>query len=237
MKSEPRIAAITGGTGDLGRVVATAFLETGARIAIPYHSERSLSGVPARWTEVPDQVFLMRADVTLETDVRKFCDEVAERFGAIDILLNIAGGYAGGSTIAETSLEEWERMLDLNLKSAFLMSRQVLPKMLDKQFGRIITIASKQGILPTARTGSYAVAKRGLITLTEILADEVKGTGVTVNAIAPSVILTEANKEAKSESDFSRWVSPQELAQLMLHLCSEDARSMNGNIVKVFGGV
>ncbi|MDH3252510.1 MAG: SDR family oxidoreductase [Ignavibacteria bacterium] len=236
MKNRRRTAVITGGTGALGSVVATAFLDKGAHIAIPYHSDRSLAAIPSGWTKAPDQVMLMKADITLESDVQKFCAQAVERFGGIDYLLNIAGGYAGGSTIAETSLEEWERMLDLNLKTAFLMSRQVLPIMMGAHFGRIVNITSKQAVLPGAKAGAYAVAKRGIVTLTEILADEVKGTGITVNALAPSVILTDANRQAMNESDFSRWVSPEELTTLILHICSDESKSVNGNIVKVFGG-
>jgi NAD(P)-dependent dehydrogenase (short-subunit alcohol dehydrogenase family) len=237
MKRDPPTVIITGGTGALGSVVATSFLESGARLAIPYHSERSLSDVPTQWTETADRVLLRRADVTLETDVRAFCDEVKKRLGRIDVLLNIVGGYAGGKKIAETSLDEWERMLELNLKSAFLMSREVVHEMMQNGFGRIVSISARQATLPGARSGPYAVAKRGVLTLTEILAEEVKNSGVTVNAIAPSTIVTEANTRSMGEKDISRWVSPEEIAGLVMYLCSDAARSINGTVVRMFGGL
>ncbi len=172
-----------------------------------------------------------------ETDVRPFCNEVRKRFGRIDILLNIAGGYAGGKKIAEVSLEDWERMLELNLKSVFLMSRGVVQEMMQNGFGRIVNIASRQALLPRAGSGAYAVAKRGVVTLTEVLADEVKGSGITVNAIVPSTIVTEANIRSMGDKDISRWITPDEIAGLILYLCSDAAGSMNGNVLRMFGGL
>jgi NAD(P)-dependent dehydrogenase (short-subunit alcohol dehydrogenase family) len=179
----------------------------------------------------------VEADVSDEVSVKEFVAHVMKKFGRVDFLVNLAGGYAGGKPIADVSLQEWEGMLELNLKTAFLMSRETLAPMLKQKFGRIITIAAMPAITSGAKKGPYAIAKRGVIALTETIADEVKGSGVTANAIAPSIIATDANKASMPDADFRRWVEPDELADLVLFLCSDAARSINGNTIKVFGGV
>ncbi len=128
-------------------------------------------------------------------------------------------------------------MLTANLKTAFLMCSAVLPFMRDAKHGRIISIAAMAALAPAASRGAYAIAKRGVITLTETIAEEVKGTGITANAIAPSIIVTPANRASMPAADVSRWVTPEEIAAIVLFLCSDDARSVSGNVLKVYGGV
>jgi NAD(P)-dependent dehydrogenase (short-subunit alcohol dehydrogenase family) len=228
-----KVVIVTGGTGALGRVVAASFQEAGAHVAIPSHSTPAPGVSPHHAPESP--AFIVRADVAKESDVQSFCKAVVERFGTIDILLNIAGGYAGGNSIENTTLEQWQGMFNLNLTTAFLMSRQVIPVMRAKKFGRIVNIAARPAIHPAAKSGPYAVAKRGVITLTEILADETKGSGITVNAIAPNIIDTPGNAASMPNADRSRWVSPKEIAALILGLCGDDAGSISGNTIKIFG--
>jgi NAD(P)-dependent dehydrogenase (short-subunit alcohol dehydrogenase family) len=117
------------------------------------------------------------------------------------------------------------------------MSGAVLPLMRAAKRGRIISMAAMAALSPTAGRGAYAIAKRGVVTLTETIAEEVKGSGITANAIAPGIILTPANRASMPSADTSRWVTPEEIAALVLYLCSEDARSVSGNVLKVYGGV
>ncbi|MEO8169085.1 MAG: SDR family oxidoreductase, partial [bacterium] len=183
------------------------------------------------------KLFTAQADLTAEADVRSFVALVQKQFGAVDCLINLAGGYAGGNTIAEVSLDEWESMMSLNLRTTFLMCREVLKSMLARKAGRIINISAMPAILSGAKKGPYAISKRAVISLTEIIADEVKGSGITANAIAPSIILTDANKTSMPAADVQKWVTPEEIAGVILFLCSDEARSINGNTIKVFGGV
>ncbi|MBX2993109.1 MAG: SDR family oxidoreductase [Bacteroidetes bacterium] len=230
-----KTAIITGGTGALGNVVAAHFFTAGATIAIPFRQTSSANLLPKEIRDSTDRVWMGKADISVEQQVIQFVSDVKAKFHAIDFLVNIAGGYAGGSAIADVSLDEWERMMNLNLKTAFLMSREVLKEMKQQNAGRIVNIAAMPAITGGANKGPYAISKRGVITLTETIAAEVKAKGITANAIAPGIILTEENRRSMPDADFSRWVTPEEVAEMILFLCSESARSLNGNTIRMFG--
>jgi NAD(P)-dependent dehydrogenase (short-subunit alcohol dehydrogenase family) len=237
MRFQNRTAIVTGGTGALGSVVAEHFAEEGAGVAIPYSSEKSLGAVSQKLRQRSDKLLLMKCDLTDEAQVQSFADEVMKKFASIDFLINTAGGYVGGKLIDDVTLDEWDGIMKLNLRSTFLACRSALHVMRKQNAGRIVNIAAMPALSPSAKRGPYAVSKRGVITLTETIAEEVKGTGITANAIAPSIILTEANKQSMPNADFTKWVTPEEIARLILYLCLDDARSVNGNVVRIFGGV
>ena len=230
-----KTALVTGGTGALGNTVVQHFFDAGANLALPVHSDRHLSPITERL--VGSRLHAGVADVTSEGDVARFVSEVEQRFGGIDFLVNLAGGFAGGNLIEETSIDEWRDMMSMNLRSAFLMCRASLRTMRARKSGRIVNVAAMPALASGAKKGPYAISKRGVVTLTEILADEVRGSGITANAIAPSIILTEANKLSMPDADFKKWVTPGEIANLILYLCSDDARSINGNTIKIYGGM
>ncbi len=221
-------AIVTGGGGALGRVIVASLLAEGANVAVPYR--REVLGLPG-------EVFMRKADVSVKEDVGAFVDAVGEKFGPPRILINAAGGYSGGRTVDQLDVEEWDRMLAINLRSVFLMSRATLPLMLSAGAGRIISISAMPAIRPSAGRSAYAVAKQGVNTLTEVMADEVKGKGVTVNAIAPGIIATGANRASMPDADTSAWVTPEEIAGVALFLCSDDARFVSGNVIRMFGGL
>jgi NAD(P)-dependent dehydrogenase (short-subunit alcohol dehydrogenase family) len=232
-----KTAIVTGGTGALGSVCAEHLFNAGLNIAIPYNSEKSLANIPKRVAQFPDKFLTIKTDLTVEDQVESLVAQVVKRFGTIDYLVNTAGGYAGGNTIDEVTLDDWEGIMNLNVRTAFLICRSSLRQMRKQGFGRIVNIASMHAVSPSAKKGPYAVSKRAVITLTETIAEETKGTGITANAIAPSTIVTEANKQSMPKADFSKWVTPQEIAQLILYLCSDEAKSVSGNVVKMYGGV
>jgi NAD(P)-dependent dehydrogenase (short-subunit alcohol dehydrogenase family) len=169
--------------------------------------------------------------------VVEFFAQVVLTMGTVDVLVHAAGGFSGGTPVADVRLEEWENMLTLNLRTAFLVSRSALRVMRSRNSGRIICIAASAGVTPAARRAPYAISKRGVITLTETIAEEVKGTGITANAIAPSIVLTDANRKSMPGADFSKWVTPEEIAALVAFLCSDQARSISGNVIRIYGGV
>ena len=237
MRFQNKTAIVTGGTGALGSVVAEHFAEEGANVAIPYSSEKSLSAVSQKLRDRSEKLLMMKCDLTDAAQVQSFVDAVMKRFGSVDFLINTAGGYVGGKLIDDVTLDEWDNIMKLNLRSTFLACRSALRMMRKQNSGRIVNIAAMPALTPSAKRGPYAVSKRGVITLTEAIAEEVKGTGITANAIAPSIILTEANRQSMPNADFSKWVTPEEIARLILYLCSDDARSVSGNVLKIYGGV
>jgi len=232
-----KTAIVTGGFGALGGEVVRRFVKAGMGVAIPVRPGRTSAVIPDYLRDAGDALFVHGADLTIESDVREFVGKANARLGDVDILVNAAGGFAGGEAIGMASEATFDEMISINLKTAFLMCTAVLPHMRARRFGRIITIASKPALTPTAHRGPYAIAKGGIVTLTETIAEEVKGTGITANAVVPSILLTPANRESMPEADFSRWVTPSEIAEVIQFLCSDAARSVNGNVIRVYGGV
>ena len=232
-----RIVLITGATGALGSAVAREFANTQARLALTGRSEQKLGQLTAELGLATDHILTVAADVTQPGGVESLVQAVTERWGRPDALLNVVGGWSGGKPVIETDVEGWDRMLTLNLHSAFLLSRAVLPPMLEAGWGRIVHVSSKTAIAPRARQAAYAVSKMGLITLTEVIAAEVKGAGVTANVIVPSIIDTATNRVAMPKADTRKWVPPERIAATMRFLCSDAAASINGARIPIYGAV
>jgi NAD(P)-dependent dehydrogenase (short-subunit alcohol dehydrogenase family) len=232
-----RVVLITGATGALGSAVTREFAQTQARLALTSRSEQKLehlideAGLPA------ERAFAVPADVTQADGVQGLVEATVTHFGRIDALLNIAGGWRAGKPVGETSLEEWDYMLALNLHSAFLLSRALVPSMVEAGWGRIVHVSTKTAVAPRAKSAAYAVSKMGLITLTEVITAEVKGSGVTANVILPSTIDTPANRASMPKADPGKWVPPQRIAATMRFLCSEAAASINGARIPIYGAV
>jgi NAD(P)-dependent dehydrogenase (short-subunit alcohol dehydrogenase family) len=232
-----RVVLITGATGALGSAVTREFAQTQARLALTGRSEQKLehlmdeAGLPA------ERVFAVSADVTQAEGVQGLVEAIETHLGRIDVLLNIAGGWRAGKPVGETSVKEWDYMLALNLHSAFLLSRAVVPSMLQAGWGRIVHVSSKTAVAPRAKSAGYAVSKMGLITLTEVIATEVKGSGVTANVILPSTIDTPANRASMPKADPDKWVPPQRIAATMRFLCSDAADSINGARILIYGAL
>jgi NAD(P)-dependent dehydrogenase (short-subunit alcohol dehydrogenase family) len=221
----------------LGSAVTREFAQAQARLALTGRSAQKLERLIVESDLPAERVFTIAADVTQADGVGDLVSAVLARFGRIDVLLNTAGGWSGGKPVGETPVEEWDRMLALNLRSAFLLSRAVLPYMLEAGWGRIVHVSSKTAVEPRARQSAYATSKMGLITLTEVIAAEVKGSGVTANVILPSVIDTAANREAMPKADPRKWVPPERIAATMRFLCSDAAASINGARIPIYGAV
>jgi NAD(P)-dependent dehydrogenase (short-subunit alcohol dehydrogenase family) len=234
MNLKGKTALITGGTGALGHVVAERFLQEGANVATSYLFEDELKRLSPGFRK---DVFVARTDVTDDEDVAALFHQVIKKFHQVDILINIAGGFHPRCNIKDVKTKDWDQMMDLNLKSMFLCAREFLQRLGNASYGRIISIAAMPALKPTAGRGPYAVAKGGVITLTQILGEELKGSGITANAIAPSIIKTKANTESMKDEDSSKWVTPEEITEIMLLLCSAKGQSMNGICIPVFGGV
>lgn len=228
-----RVAIVTGGTGALGQAITATLLESGAVVAIPYAVAEERAALEAQLA--PDRrarLLAIPADVTDEAAVGKFVQAVRDRHGRVDALVNAVGGFAGGDLVS-TSRSEWERMMTLNLTSAVIACRAVLPGMIAAGSGRIVSIASRAVIPPQGGFIAYTVSKAAVITLTQALAQEVRGHGITVNAVLPSTMDTPANRRAMPDADRSAWVSTADVAGVVAFLLSERAAAVTGAAVPV----
>ena len=221
MDMKGKVVLITGGAGALGQTVVPAFVSTGASVILGYRTPVQMPGITA-----------LKADFTDHTQVRNLVDEVIRTSGRLDALINLVGGFATGRLV-ETDVSLWQRMLTMNLTSAFLLSQAVLPFMLQHGQGRIVHVAARAALEPFTGAAAYIVSKTGLIGLIRTLSSELEGSGVTVNAVLPSTIDTPANRRAMPTADPSRWARPDSIAQTLTFLASDAASQTNGALIPV----
>jgi NAD(P)-dependent dehydrogenase (short-subunit alcohol dehydrogenase family) len=234
MKLKDKIAIITGGTGALGRAVVLAFLEEGAKVACTYIVDKELEQCSSLIKNYESNLVFVQADVTKEKPVAETVRKTLERFGRIDILVNIVGGFAYAKVL-DTDEKTWDSMMNVNLKSTFLCSKAVLPHMIKQNYGKIINISSRPALKGSSGVGAYAASKAGVLNLTETIADEVRDYEINVNAILPSTIDTPVNRRDMPEADFSKWVKPEEIARVIGFLVSDDSKAISGAGIPVYG--
>jgi NAD(P)-dependent dehydrogenase (short-subunit alcohol dehydrogenase family) len=236
MNFHDKIVLVTGGTGGLGREVTMAFLEAGATIMVTYQLAEEFAAVVAAAQRIGAAAPAgMRVDVTDAQAVEKFIAETLAKHGRLDILVNTVGGYAGGTNLWEVDARVYDKMLQLNLKAGFVLARAVVPQMIRQNRGWIVNIASKAAFDHAAGGALYAASKAAALALMDSLAADVKPYDINVNTVLPSIIDTAANRKAMPGADFSRWPKPEEIARVILFLCSEEARVIHGAAIPVFG--
>ena len=223
-----KVVVVTGASGALGRVVAEAALARGARVAGVDHAP---SQVPAS----ANRIELGGVDLSDAAEAKKAVDAVVAHFGKLDALINIAGGFAF-EAIAEGDPKTWQRMYTLNVLTALNASRSAIAHLAASASGRIVNVGAMGALQAGAGMGAYAASKAGVHRLTEALAAEWKGT-ITVNAVLPSTIDTPANRASMPKADFAKWVTPQELAEVILFLASDAASAITGALLPVSGRV
>lgn len=230
----PRIIAVTGAFGVLGEVVATAAVAQGARVALIDFN----TVPPDRLLEACgiDALVQTGADLADPDQAAKALDAIGARFGRLDALINIAGGFRW-QTLQDGDPAVWDMLYAMNVKTAANASRAALPWLRKSAAGRIVNVGAMGAIKSAAGMGAYGASKAGVHRLTESLAEELKGEGITVNAVLPSIIDTPANRADMPDADFSAWVSPADLAKVMLFLASPDARAVTGALLPVTGRV
>jgi NAD(P)-dependent dehydrogenase (short-subunit alcohol dehydrogenase family) len=224
-----KVVLITGFNGGLGTFVTNSFLEAGARVTGV--SRTIASSDPHR-----ERFSAMAAELSNRENAEKLVEAVGAQWGRIDGLVHLIGGFAGGQSIADTDDATFERMLDLNLRSAFCVIRAVLPKMRGQGSGRIIAIASKAAVEPSPMAGVYAASKAALVSLIRTLARENRDNRITANVLLPGTMDTPANRAAMPDADFSEWVDPCQVAKLAVHLMSDAASQISGSAIPVDGG-
>jgi len=215
---------ITGASGGLGASVVEQFLSAGAQVTGVARSlsEGRVKASRLRW---------IAADLTLAAE----CVGVVTEAEPVDVLVHLMGGFAGGNSVQATDDETWDRMMNLNLRSAFYMIRAVLPGMIKRKRGRIVAVGSRTGAEPAATLSAYGASKAALISLIQTVALEEKRNGITANIVLPSVIDTPANRSAMPSADYSNWVRPESIAKLLAWLASEEASDVNGAAIPIYG--
>ena len=229
-----KVALVTGGTGGLGRAVTLAFLHESASVIATYIKKDEADALQDAVGPTP-HLELLPLDATDESACRALVDGITARHGRLDILVNTIGGYAGGKPLWETDPRTYQLMLTLNVHAGYNLARTVVPAMLRQKGGAIVNIAAKAAFDHAAGAAAYAASKSAALALFDCLAQDVKGTGVRVNSVLPSIIDTEPNRKAMPGADFSKWPKPEEIAQVILFLCSNEARVVHGAAIPVYG--
>jgi NAD(P)-dependent dehydrogenase (short-subunit alcohol dehydrogenase family) len=227
MEAAVRHVVITGAAGALGRAVASRFAGEGCRLALIDHKLQHLQSVFAH----PDGdagMLLCEADVTSEAAMARVGAEILDTFGAVDVVVHVAGGFEMGEATHAISRESWVRMMDLNAWSFIAVTRPFIPVMLARGSGRVIAVTARSASAGVAAMGAYCASKSALQRLVESLSREVRGAGINVNSIAPSVLDTPANRRDMPDADPARWVSTGSAARMVSMLASDAAASVHG---------
>jgi len=233
-KFSSKVALVAGGTGGLGRAVTLALLHEGASVIATYIKKDEADAL--KDAVGPKAILeLLPLDATDEAACRALVAGITARHGHLDILVNAIGGYAGGKPLWEIEPRTYQLMLTLNLHAGFNLARTVAPAMLKQKSGAIVNIASKAALDHAAGAAAYAASKAAALALFDCLAQDLKGSGVRVNSVLPSIIDTEPNRKAMPDADFSKWPKPEEIAQVILYLCSPEAKLINGAAIPVYG--
>ncbi len=235
MSLTARVILVAGGTGGLGRAVSLAFLEEDARVVVTYRKQEELDILKNLAVGKGSQLDGLSVDVTDEAEVGKLVEGIVARHGRLDAMINTVGGYAGGVKLWELDTKVFDQMLALNLRAGYALSRAAVRIMLKQGSGAIVNIAAKAAIDHGAGAAAYAASKAAAVAMMDSLAEDLKGTGIRVNSVLPSIIDTEANRKAMPKVDFAKWPKPEDIARVIVFLCGDDAKVIHGAAVPVFG--
>jgi len=218
---------VSGGTGGLGSAVTRVLLEAGWHVVVPYVEERELERVQAH-----PQLELVEADLFDAAAAAAVVEQAPAPLGG---LVNLVGGFAAGGRVHETPVEEFERQFQLNLRPTYLLCQAALPRLIEAGGGAIVCVSSRAALRPFSGAAGYISSKAAVLAFVDALAAEYTKDGVRANAILPSVIDTPANRASQPDADFSRWVTPEQIARVIRFLCSEDSAPISGAHIPVYG--
>lgn len=222
-----RTVVLTGASGNLGQAVAAAFADAGANLAL-------LDVRPGSIRENARQIFV-RTDLLDARSVQAAVGEILRRFGRIDVLCNLAGGFRMGPPLHETPAQDWDFLFDLNARTVFHTASAVVPAMLKSGGGKIVNVGAWAAQKGAAQMGAYIASKSAVIRLTETMAAELRERNINVNCVLPTILDTPENRAAMPDADPRRWVAPQDLARVILFLASDAARAVHGAALPVTG--
>ncbi|MDQ3388172.1 MAG: SDR family oxidoreductase [Gemmatimonadota bacterium] len=229
------VSLIPGGAGNLGRAVTRAFLENGRRVAVPLYKTDRKDVFEELEAEYGSRLLTFALDLSTERGADSAVRQVIEWGARLDSVVHLVGGWSGGMRVHETPAELWERMIELNLRSAWLVARAALPVMLEAGGGSFVFVSSRPARERRAGQAAYAVAKSALRTLTEAIAEEYASDGIRANSVIPGNLDTADNRAAHPEADYSLWTPPEEVARVILFLASAEAAAVSGAALPVDG--
>ena len=230
-----KVVLVAGGTGGLGNAVSRAFLEEGAKVVVTYRKDEEFAALKQSAGANAGALEGAVVDVTDEGATSEFVGRVLSRYGRVDVLVNTVGGYAGGVKLWDMETKVFDTMLLLNLCAGYALTRAVVPAMLTQKHGAIVNVAAKAAFDHGAGASAYSASKAAAVAMMESLAADVKGTGVRVNSVLPSIIDTAVNRQAMPNADFASWPKPEDIANVILFLCSDQAVLVHGAAVPVYG--
>ena len=235
-----KVVLVAGGTGGLGRAVSLAFVDAGAQVIVTFQRPGDLDELKktasAKLVEAEGALLEgFAVDVTDEAAVAKLMNGIVERHERLDCLVNAVGGYAGGIKLWELETKVFEQMIALNLRAGFVLARAAARVMVKQGSGAIVNVAARAAVDHAAGASAYAASKAAAVAMIDCLAADLKGTGVRANSIMPSIIDTVANRKAMPKADFAKWPKPEEITRVILFLCSDAAKLVQGAAVPVYG--
>jgi len=230
-----KTVVLTGGTGGLGSALIRRLISDDYRLAVTYLLPDEAQAFEEEFDLDEDRLLLSRVDATNAEAVATLFKDVAERWGNIHGLVSLVGGWAGGRDVEETDDVRFERMLDLNLRSAFYAVRAAVPYLKEGGWGRIILVGSRAAVDYPTSQAAFNIAKAGVVALGTSVAHELEGTGVTANVLMPSVIDTPATRSSLPYADYVNWPTPSEIAAVAEFLLTDESSVMNGALVPVYG--
>lgn len=224
---------VAGGTGGLGRAVSLAFLEAGATVFVTYRGQEEFEALKSSAGANAAQLEGQNVNVLDEAALKEFVAGLITKQGRLDALVNAVGGYSAGAPLWEMDAKALDQMLALNLYSGYWLARAVVPIMLKQGSGAIVNMAATAAFNHMASATEYVASKAAAVAMMNSLAADLKGSGVRANSILPSIIDTAANRQAMPDADHAKWPKPEEIARVILCLCSDDAKLVHGAAIPV----
>lgn len=225
-----KVVVVTGGTGQVGRIVAQAYVAAGATVIA---ADRM---APANADETQNPAF-HQIDVLSEESVKNFFEELTQQHGPIYALVNTIGGYHAGEPVTEMNLSDFEGQFNLNVKTAFLLTKYAVATMTKTGGGKIVHFSSRAAVEKGVKAYAYSASKQAVVRLVESVAAETADQNININAVMPSLMDTPTNRKSMPNADFSKWPTPEQISKVLLFLTSSDAELINGAAIPVYGKV
>lgn len=235
MDLSDRVALVCGAAGGSGSMVSKTLAEHGARLGILGRNRERLQHLASEMALPDEQLLTLAADLGDKESAQKAVDTVIERFGRLDILVQLVGGWTGGKTLDATPLDDFRMMVDQHLWTTLYILRAALPELKKNQWGRVFVVSSPAAANPPAKGGAYAIGKAAQEALIATLAEEVKGTGVTANILRVKTIDVDHTRRKEPSAANAFWTTPEEIAAAILYLCSQEAGAINGARLPLYG--